>query len=659
MRGLFLPLKFTQGVELSKAFDHHISKKYSKEAVAQTHVTFEEMQKLRNSLDFNRMQAQLSNDYRLATEFELQIISYLRYVYLTDNFFKNDFPDNKHLKVNFPWTDSFQPAKKFKVINHIKYELASCLYNLAVCYYMEGIHYSAIPSTPEKLKGIAKIRNALWCINEIKQALPSLLVNPAELPTDLNLSYMNLLHNYFIGLTYATLGEVMGADPSKNIPEKMASINKAAAKHFQIAYDIIAQLKQSPLPEPITRSLKINLLYNAVMFRSETYFQMAQLHLKKVDDEILKGHMGFAVSYLRITMTDFDEILKKKGEVDLLTPDQKSALMDRYKIIKTNYDNCALKNSRVYKQQEFSPEQLPEIAEEKAQITPIEPKDIKKKLEDERNFEGFLSPEILAIKSEFLNYVSMKMLEVENNLKNANNVKNKLYADAYVNYLLDLESQSGDKKFEIPQHLKTKIDKFKKNGGAQAYLFTKKNIDETGANCAKMINDIKTALTAEKDEDEALRKQFPSQWNRPYSEQVNQEYVFKLRDLEQKFFIAQNTDKDVSKKFDQYQDWMQKFSQSDDQILQTIPRSSDTEFVARSRDKLAELGNTNKKIVTLVDLERQVANIHAMMEDFMKTDFLPSFNAINSNQVDKQAEFDKILAPFQAKLGQVEAQVTF
>jgi len=656
MRGLILPLKFTQPVEITKNFDTHISKKYGKEALQNIHQTFAEMDKLRSKLDFSTMQAQLNNDYRLAADFETQIIAYIRYVYLIDNFFKSDFPESRTLKINFPWTDSFQPKGKVKAINHIKYELACCLYNLAMCYYSEGIHFTAAPEIPNKLKGTTKLRSALWCINEIKQILPSLLVNPSDIPSDLNLSYINLLQNYFIGLTYSALVEVMGTDTSKNPREKLATVNKAAAKHFQIAYDIIAAMKPSPFPEDKTKALKMNLLFNATMFRSEAYFHMAQTHLVKVDEEIRKGHMGFAVSYLRITQHDFDYILKLK-EIDALTFDQKNSLLERAKLIKSNYDTCVLKNQKVYTQPEYAPEQLPEIAEDKTPITAIEPKDIKTKLDQERNFEVFLSPEIIAIKSDFMNYVSAKMLDVENSLKNANNVKNKVYSEAYVNYLLDLESQTGNSKFDIPPQLKAKIEKFKKNGGVNAYLFTKKNIGETSTNCSNMLQNIKGPLGNEKDEDEKLRKQYPSQWNRAYSEQVNQEYVFKLRDLEQKFFIAQNTDKDVFKKFDQYEEWMHKFSLPDDQILTLIPRSSDNEFIQHNKAKLSELSTYNNKVVNLMDLEKQRAYLLTMTEEFMKTDFLPSFAAINAKQVDKNAEFDKMIAPYMQKLGQIESQI--
>jgi len=531
MKGTFLPLKLTSYIELAKPFGQYIQSKHGKEAFINTEPTFKEMQSVRGSLDFAKMQSQLNNDYRLAAEFATTVINYVRYVYLMDNFFAKDFVDPKGIKLVFPWTDSFQPNKKYKGLSHSKYELASVLYNLAIIYYTEGIHYASGPQDQDKLKGIAKLRNSLWCLNEIKMILPGILVHPSDLPNDLNLTFITLLINYITGLTYATLIEIMVKDTKKNSNEKLAGVNKAAANHFQMAYDILKALKQYPLPEQDTKRLLANLHFNAAMHKAEAMYRITLTHLDKVDEEILKGHMGYATSYLRIAKEELDNLCVKKGDAELLTPEQQEELGKLRKIINSNYDNCALKNAKVYKQQEFAPEQLPEIPEDKTAITGMEPKDIKGKVGSEHKFECFLSPEILALKKEFMDLVSTKAFELENNLKNLHTTKNKLYAEAYVNYLLSLENQSNNKKMEIPPELKQRIDRFRQNGGFTTYEMTRKNITESGANCGAIIDQIKNQLAKEKDEDEAIRKTYPQKWLRPYSEQVNKDYVFKLRGM--------------------------------------------------------------------------------------------------------------------------------
>jgi hypothetical protein len=189
----------------------------------------------------------------------------------------------------------------------------------------------------------------------------------------------------------------------KNTDTKMAGINKSASKHFQMAYDIARAMKNCPIPETELKKLQANLHFNLCMHKTEAMDRMAKTHLVNVDEEILKGHMGYAVSYLRIAKGEIESMTVKKGDYDYLNNDQKAEFANRSKIINNNYDNCLLKNQKVYKQKEFLPEQLPDIPEDATAITAMEPKDIKAKVGTESKFECFLSPEILSLKSDFMN----------------------------------------------------------------------------------------------------------------------------------------------------------------------------------------------------------------------------------------------------------------
>mmetsp|Transcript_11240 Transcript_11240/g.9627 ORF Transcript_11240/g.9627 Transcript_11240/m.9627 type:complete len:109 (+) Transcript_11240:137-463(+) len=108
MRGTILPLKYTQQTDVLNPFAQLICKKYGKESFAQVQRTFEEMQMNRNALDFGKMNTQIHNDYRLAAEFETLVTRYLRYVYLADQYFAQDFTSsNRLIQIPYTWTDSF------------------------------------------------------------------------------------------------------------------------------------------------------------------------------------------------------------------------------------------------------------------------------------------------------------------------------------------------------------------------------------------------------------------------------------------------------------------------------------------------------------------------------------------------------------------------
>lgn len=531
MKGAPLPLKVTEKIDFGKAFGQHIAKQYGAEAWKNVEKTFLEMSSARAALDFSKMSAQLQNDFKLAAEFEGPVLSYCKYALLIDKYFSKDFNANKNLQCPYLWSNSFQPTKKTKAINSPKYEAASALYNLTVIYYTQGIYASAFTDQKERLKGIAKLQGALWCINEIKSLVPQIMTKGEEIPADLSLSYITLLGNYITGIAYSTLIDMLMVDASKTGNERLAIVNKAAAKYFQMAYGIMCNMKDCPLPEKETKFLRANLHYNYVIHNAEAMSRRSIKHIEKVDDEILAGHMGYAVSYLRIAMTDLDELVKSKkgGDLDYLSSEQKEELEKQYKLISSTYQNCEVRNKKVYKQTEFKPEQLPEIPEETNSVNAKQPTKFGEKIGCESLFDCFLSPEIIALKKELADMVNQKKVNIENTLRNFQAIKEKGYSESYVNYFLNLTSQVNSKKVEIPKELKAKIDKFRSYGGTKIYTITKESILDRGLQSGQQIEKIKTMLSKEKLDDDECRKTYPNKWNRAYSEQINTDYVFKIK----------------------------------------------------------------------------------------------------------------------------------
>jgi len=214
-----------------------------------------------------------------------------------------------------------------------------------------------------------------------------------------------------------------------------------------------------------------------------------------------------------------------------------------------------------------------------------------------------------------------------------------------VNYLIDLANISGDKKPDIPPQLWQKIEKFQKNGGITNYGKIRGYIEDSARNGVTLINEVKTTLAKEKDEDDVCRMQYPKEWNRPISEQINNEYVFQLKDLEQKYMVAQNMDQQVLKKYDQTLEWMKKFSQPKDVIVSLIPKSSDIEFIQKNKQGISELSDLNKKLESIISLEKNREIMKTLSENINKLNYVQSLLAINNKQAEKDKEFDKMLEP--------------
>jgi len=190
-----------------------------------------------------------------------------------------DFADNCDSKPSFSLSNS--STKKTKPIN-TKYELIYSLYNLAVWFHIKGFHLITGPNVPDKIKGMQRLRSALWCLNETKTIMSTLLSNSTEITSDINSVSFELLENYMIGLVYSTLAEVMRIDSTRKAgPEKLASTNNTAAKFFQKAFDITNVSKQSFSSQKKNLRMKMNLLYNLTMSRSEAYLQTSNSRSKE------------------------------------------------------------------------------------------------------------------------------------------------------------------------------------------------------------------------------------------------------------------------------------------------------------------------------------------------------------------------------------------
>ena len=532
LRSFPLQLKATQATDIYNPLSKYIAQKHGPDALKAASGTIKNVQDLRNSFDFVKSASQINNDFRLCGELEEQLVLYLKYVALIDHYFKSDFADPRGIKLIFPWNDSFQPTKKMKGMNTSKYELAGVLFNLATCYYIDGNIASTSVKDEDKLKALGKLRTCLWCLNELKQALPSLLVNPSDIPSDLDITFINLLSNYVTGLCYAVLLDIAQKDTKKYGPDRLASINKAASKHFQIALDIVnATWKNSPIPENAKKALKATLIFVAGFHRTQAYFQQASHHLilQTDEDRVREGHMGLAASHLRQAFSVINSVLGNKKDMELLSKQQTAELSALAQEVKAKYDEVAFKNKNIFQDREYGPEELPEIPDEKMVIGPVEPKGWKDKLDDEKHFECFfLSPELKAVKQEIHQVVDAKKQEIETTLKNANNMRNKHYAEGYINYLIALDP-SGTKKNELPPKLKTGIERFHKNGGITNYENIREHIAQASKNCKGILDQIKELITKEKNDDEEMRKKYPHAWNRPHSEAINQENILNLR----------------------------------------------------------------------------------------------------------------------------------
>jgi hypothetical protein len=85
------------------------------------------------------------------------------------------------------------------------------------------------------------------------------------------------------------------------------------------------------------------------MHKTEALQRTAALRAEICDQEISKGHMGIAVSYMRIAKQEIDAMFVKKGDASLLSKEQREILQKQGEKVAQLLNTLSLKNQKVFK----------------------------------------------------------------------------------------------------------------------------------------------------------------------------------------------------------------------------------------------------------------------------------------------------------------------
>jgi len=682
MSGILFPLKLTTIVDLVGPLGQHILKRNGESTYKETAPSLNTMQKLRESLDFFQMQYQLKADYTQGPAFQQRVIRYANYLYLIHLILEKDFT-NPGIKILFAWNNSFDEKKKLIEVAHINYELASILYNLGIIYYTEAIYLTAyVDNIKNLLQSIKNFKHSLWCIVEAKKMLvPILNIKGVKLPPDLAFDFLTMLYNYIQGLIYYTQAIVQKQEIQE---EDLIAYYESSAQAFIIANEGFEKLKKYPFESNIKKGFHANLLSNIALSKTEAYYRMAVLHTKLSHEDKTKDHALFAYSYLKASLDLLEPITGKKGAAQYVYPSLKDFLQRKNLEIKGKMDELFL-NQKIDKKKVYNYATLAELPHEKSILRrPIEPpqllppENIRSSIPTEDKFYSFFPTELSSMRQEFLEKVTDSITEMEDRFKNLVEIKNKRYSSSsHINYLLSFDEEGPKAKKEIPSDLKTKIDKFRQNGGYLRYEGLLEQLKTCQRSCEEVIYEIKLELAYEKQEDDKARECLKESWKRVPSNSLNQEYIQSLisksliywliiLELEQKYVFAVNTDNDIIKKYEKYVDWMLKFSDNDEYILSIIPESKEIEFWLLNKEKITELSGLHKKLINIIDPEKVKEKMKKLYEKVTECGLIYLLWKIYCKEASKQTEFDKIirslnkdLLAFEVKVSKFLSMLTF
>lgn len=103
---------------------------------------------------------------------------------------------------------------------------------------------------------------------------------------------------------------------------ELAKSAKAAGKYFDMAYDMICKIKDTPLPKKQLAEVKAFLDLNRCLNKSEAYYNIANYHCLLAPREVLRSHMSLAVAYLKKVL----HLQVEKTNASNLSKEQKSQI---------------------------------------------------------------------------------------------------------------------------------------------------------------------------------------------------------------------------------------------------------------------------------------------------------------------------------------------
>lgn len=214
----------------------YLKTQYGDEYYRKTRESLKSIEKLRDSFDFITLERQMEKDYKALLPVLPQMEQYIINLYIIREIFKEGFSNGKCIDLPIIWGCLSKPYNTKKG-SHINYELCCFLYNYASSLYFLAMK---TPNDPEFT--LLKLRNALWCLEEVRNLLPNIGININELP-DMDTDFQDSLLSFIKGFICLSLFHIQSKQG-----ENSDYIKAHAGSYFAQAAEKFSQIKNPFLP---------------------------------------------------------------------------------------------------------------------------------------------------------------------------------------------------------------------------------------------------------------------------------------------------------------------------------------------------------------------------------------------------------------------------
>jgi len=535
-----------------------------------------------------------------------------------------------HLEFN--WKDTLK-NNNWKSMN-INFEIYNVLFNLGTIYLniarMESVESAGTDDAKLK-EAIKSYQYAAGVYDKIKNEIAQ-CVPDKEIPNDLKPNYMTYCS--YLCIAYAQKNLITVAENKKTSPTLLAQLCKGVEDMYKNAA-LIAKEK------PLCKLLGDQYIY---YINNRCNYHEA-LTYSKLRDEALanfnkKGEgYGVCITYQGALVQALANNEKELKKIKLPLP-KDTLILEKEKQL----GGEMLDKNNVYRNPVPELDKLPK-ALQKIMANPAMPPDYKDNVEDSRELDALIPREVRQMieqyKAKMMDFISQQLNQYENE-----DTVNQFLSSLGLPASLETVLSSGN----ISDSLWRNISDVQARGGTMYLNNLMQSLSRLPGEIKKRIEQSENLIKNEDAEDQKLRQQYGTKWNRRQSSDLNGNYVNTLNDYKNKLQQAMGCDQNTISDIQNNLKYFELLSLSREALDQKIPHRVDANAIKQCKeasDLRAEMDNLENEKNKAMEV---ISKIFASLND---DNVAAQFIQVIQKKTTENTVFDQNKAEYMTKFNEL------
>ena len=534
--------------------------------------------------------------------------------------------------LDFTWKDTLKNSN-FSSMN-INFEIYNVMFNLATIYLniarMESVE--AAGTDDVKLKeAIKSYQYAAGLFDKIKNEITQ-CVSDKELSNDLRPNYMTYCS--CLCIAYAQKNLITVAENKKTSPSLLAQLCKGVEDMYRNASLIIKE-------KPLSKLLGDQYIY---YINNRVNYHEALTYSKLRDDALntfnKKGEgYGVCITYQGAVVQALMNNEKELKKIKMPLPKDSLVLAKEQQL-----GSDMLDKNKVYRNPCPELANLPK-ALQKIMANPAMPPDYKDNVEDSKELDALIPREVRQMieqyKAKMMEFITQQL----NQYENEDTITQFLNSLGLPSSLETVLSSSN-----ISDSLWRNISDVQSRGGIMYLNNLMKSLQSMPGEIKNRIEQSENLIKNEDAEDQKLRSQYGTKWNRRQSSDLNGNYVNTLKDYKNKLQQAMQCDQSTINDIQNNLKYFDLLSLSREALDQKIPKRVDTNAIKQCKeanDLRAEMDNLENEKNKAMEV---IAKIFSSLND---DNVAAQFIQVIQKKTTENTIFDQNKAEYMVKFNEL------